>query len=283
MTSTTFLDRPLASSAPGRLSVDGVLRSEWIKLLSLRSVRWAAGVAFSLNLAAAILYIVTIQALGGSPVATVDAADLFTVQSAAIGSSMTVIAVALIGVFTVSSEYAQGAIRSSFAAVPNRALVLGAKSLVVGVTGFVVGVCSAFGAALVSGLIVGGDALASLAHPNVVVSLLGVALYFMCAALLGLGIGVLLRSSAASVLTVVALFLLLPLLWQLLSMTGSEWVAASNAWLPASLGHAISTVAVSTGEHAGGVTYWGALGGLVVWAAAALVPAAVLFKKRDAA
>ena len=65
-------------------------------------------------------------------------------------------------------------------------------------------------------------------------------------------------------------------------MTGWEWVPVVADWMPANLGATLSSVAMQSAGDAGSVSYWGALGGLTAWAAAALVPAAILLKTRDA-
>lgn len=268
-----------AAPVNARLSFDGVLKGERIKLLSLRSIRWSVLVMLVLSWAGAGLLSL---AMKGSEFVTPESLTGVVAQAATFGSMFTVLIMGVLGVLAITSEYASGMILSSLTAVPSRTPLLLAKALVVAALAFLVGVLSAFGGALLSGLVLGDGALKALVDPAVVVSLLGNALYLTLAALLALGVGALLRSSAGAISTVVALLLIAPIVFQVLTMTGWEWVPAVAEWLPASLGSTLSSSAMQSADVAGSVSYWGALGGLAAWAAVALVPAAVLFKKRDA-
>ena len=270
---------PQRASAQSRLTFDGVLRGEWIKLLSLRSIRWSIGVMIVLSWGGAALLSL---AMAGTDFVTPEAMPGLIVQSATFGSMFTVLIMGVLGVLSITSEYASGLILSSLSAVPSRTPLLAAKMLVVASLGFAIGALSSFGGGLVAAMIFGDDGLAALADPAVLVSILGNTLYLMLAALLALGIGALLRSSAGAISVVVVLLFVATIVMQVLTMTGWEWVSAVSDRLPASLGNTISTVAVAGPEYRGDVSYWGALGGLVAWAAAALVPAAILLKTRDA-
>ena len=268
-----------AAPVNARLSFDGILKGEWIKLLSLRSIRWSVLVMLVLSWAGAGLLSL---AMKGSEFATPESLTGIVAQSATFGSMFTVLIMGVLGVLAITSEYASGMILSSLTAVPSRTPLLLAKALVVAALAFVVGALSAFGGALLSGLVLGDGALKALVDPAIVVSLLGNALYLTLAALLALGAGTLLRSSAGAISTVVGLLFIAPIVFQVLAMTGWEWVPAVANWLPANLGSTLSSTAMQSADVAGSVSYWGALGGLTAWAAAALVPAAVLFKTRDA-
>lgn len=275
---TQFGASPRASS-PGRLSFDGILRGEWIKLLSLRSIRWSIGVMIVLSWGGAALLSL---AMLGSDFATPEAMPALIVQSATFGSMFTVLIMGVLGVLSITSEYASGLILSSLTAVPGRTPLLVAKVLVVAALGFGVGALSSFGGGLIAALIFGGDGFAAFGDPSVLVSILGNTLFLMLSALLALGIGALLRSSAGAISVVVVLLFVSTIVFQVLMMTGWEWIPQVSQWMPAELGNTISTTAVTEAQYRGDVSYWGALGGLAAWAAAALVPAAILLKTRDA-
>ncbi len=166
--------------------------------------------------------------------------------------------------------------------MPKRTPLLFAKALVVAALGFSVGVLSSFGGGLIAAMIYGDGGFASLAESVVLVSLLGNALYLTLAALLALGVGALLRSSAGAISVIVTLFFVMTIVLQVMMMTGWEWVPVVADWMPANLGNTLSTAALQGTPEPGAVTYWGALGGLAAWAAVALVPAATLFKTKDA-
>ena len=100
---------------------------------------------------------------------------------------------------TVTSEYRSGLIRTTFMAVPNRTLVLVAKAVVAAV----------FSGVYTAVMVIASVAVAraSLSDPQVWRLVGAIALYAMLAAVLGVGVGALLRASAGAV----ALLLLWPL------------------------------------------------------------------------
>ena len=279
MTTITMKDTYTTAPVTGRLTFDGVLKGEWIKLLSLRSIRWSILVMLVLSWAGAALLSL---AMSGSDMLTPAATPAIVVQSATFGSMFTVLIMGVLGALSITSEYASGLILSSLTAVPARTPMLIAKALVVAALGLTVGVLSSFGGAVISALILGSGGFSALADPAVLVSLLGNTLYLTLAALLALGVGALLRSSAGAISVIVTLLFVATIVFQVLMMTGWEWVPVVSDWMPANLGATLSTAAVQSAGDAGGVSYWGALGGLTAWAAAALVPAAILLKTRDA-
>mgnify|MGYP001051150038 CR=1 FL=1 len=288
MTTATLIPEPATvppqrtEAAGGRLSFDGVLRGEWIKLLSLRSIRWSVLVMLLLSWGGAALMS---SAMAGTEFATAESMPQLLAQSATFGSNITVLIMGVLGVLAVTSEYASGLILSSLAAVPSRTPLLIAKALVVATIGVVVGGLSTFGGGLIAALIFGDGALGVFVEPAVLASMLGTTVYLALAALLALGIGALLRSTAGAISVVVALLFVSTLVLQILSLTGWTWVPEVAQWMPADLGYELSTAALMPSDapaEALGVGYWAALGGLVAWAAAALVPAAILLKTRDA-
>ena len=137
MTTTTTLptapeDAPVASPsgadatpAASRLSATGLIRSEWIKLRSVRSTVWSYAllVAFSLGLAAVMSASLDLQ---GADVSQVPAANqaIFVAQASTFGVFFGQLIVAVLGVLSISGEYSTGMIRSTLAAVPTRLPVL---------------------------------------------------------------------------------------------------------------------------------------------------------------
>ncbi len=115
-----------------------VLRSEWTKLRSLRSTFWAltVTVVLGLGLGAAI------SAAAAHSYATSSTSDKLSWDPASVslsGLAIAQLAIAVLGVLYISSEYSTGMIRTSLIAVPKRGRVLAAKSLVYAVVTFVVG------------------------------------------------------------------------------------------------------------------------------------------------
>lgn len=261
----------------GRLTFAGVLRSEWIKLLSLRSIRWSVLVMLLLSWGGAFLLTMAMN----STDLPAEAMPSLLVQAATFGSLFTVLIMGVIGVLSITSEYASGLILSSLTAVPKRTPVLAAKAVAVATLGLVVGGLSTFGGALIAAIFF-TDGFALLGEGDVLASLVGATLFLALAALIALGIGAMVRSSAGAISIVAVLMFVATLVFQVLTITGWDWVPIVAQWMPADLGQALSNVLFLPEEARGDVTYWAALGGLIAWAAAMLVPAAILLKKRDA-
>lgn len=261
-----------------RLTFDGVLHGEWIKLLSLRSIRWSIALMIVLSWGSALLMSL---AMAGSEFATAEAMPTLIVQSATLGSLITVLIMGVLGVLSITSEYTSGLILSSLTAVPKRLPLLAAKTLVVAALGLAVGVVCTYGGALLAAIFLGDGAFAALGSSAVLLSLLSTAVYLMLAALFALGAGALLRSTAGAISVVVVVFFVSIMMLQILSMTGWAWVGTVTDWIPATLGNTLAMAPVTPG-YSGAVGYWGAMLGLVAWAAAPFVPATILLKTRDA-
>ena len=120
-----------------RVTYPRVLRSEWIKLVSLRSavitLLASAGVIVGVGLLAAGMSSGTLSAPadGGPPTAADPTGITLT------GTNLAQLIIGALGVMLVTSEYTSGLIRLSLAAVPTRLPVLWAKVVVLAVTSFV--------------------------------------------------------------------------------------------------------------------------------------------------
>lgn len=265
-----------------RLRVTGprVLMSEWVKFRSLRST--------VITIAVAVVVIVGFGALAASVVsgAVTDpnrpgggggggfATDPTSISLA--GMSLAQIIMGILGVLTVTGEYSSGMIRVTLAAVPRRLPVLWAKALVVGVSTLVVAVPSAFVAFFLGQAILGDGANVSLSDPGVLRVVLGSAAYLAGTALLGVGLGALLRHTAGAIGALFGLLLLAPGLLAL--VLPSSWSDAIVPYLPSNAGQSFTSVVVADGL----LSPWGGALVLVAWIVALVGGAAVLLKRRDA-
>ena len=132
-----------------------VLRSEWTKLRSVRSTFWAltATVVLGIGLGA-VISAATAHGYARMSVSGKLSWDPTAVSLDGIG--IATLAIAVLGVLCISSEYSSGMIRTSLIAVPKRGRVLAAKSAAFAGVTFVVGEATSFtaffaGQALVSG------------------------------------------------------------------------------------------------------------------------------------
>src|SRR5262249_54256124 len=119
----------VAAPSRGRVTFPRVLRSEWIKLWSLRSTIYTMlGAVVALVALGLVLTGVT-----ASRWSTMSLHDRQTLNSTALsigGFWLTMYIVGVLGVLVIGGEYATGMIRASLSAVPKRLPVLWAKALV---------------------------------------------------------------------------------------------------------------------------------------------------------
>jgi ABC-type transport system involved in multi-copper enzyme maturation permease subunit len=259
-----------------------VIRSEWIKLRSVRSWIIMAGaaavlmVAFGALAASVASGAVTTPARGGGgggrgPFASVDP----TAISLA-GVTLAQLIIGILGVLIVSNEFANGLIRNTFAAVPRRLPVLWAKVVVLAVSLALLMVIASVVAFLVGQLILGDGKNTTLAADGVLRAVLGSGLYLAGIGVFGIVIGAMLRNTAGSIAVVVAALLIIPGLAGLVLPT--SWSDNVLPYLPGNAGTAFTSVNGSDtllSPGAGAAVFVG-------WLVVLLVGAAVLIRRRDA-
>ncbi|GAA4171534.1 ABC transporter permease [Gryllotalpicola koreensis] len=285
-----------------RLSFPRLVRSEWIKLRSIRSTMWCFGILFVLNIGFPIL-IASVGNFGGTsnPHLTGDSAGTIAVTVVTLGVNFTSLVVGVLGVLIISGEYATGMIRSTFTADPRRLGAFFAKALVLAVATFVVSAVSTWIAALAVHPILGRQNVDfSLSDSKIFLPILGSSVYVVLIALLAFGIGSLVRVSAGGIAITLGLLLVAPLILQILSalLSGTHWPADVSAFLPSNAGGQLfayasdaSTAAQTTG---GGQTTvsatsdtislngWQGFGVLGAEVLAVGIAAITLLKRRDA-
>ena len=270
MTTVTTPSRPSAGLAP---LFAGILRSEARKLGTLRSTFWAllAAVAFNV-VTAALLGAVLPGHLSAQQKATID-----SVRVSLGGLHLSQVAVGLLGVLAVTSEYSSGMIRATLAAVPQRRLLLTAKALVLAAAAAASGITACLAAYLVfQAFLPAGDAMrTTLADPGVLRAVTGAGLYLTVLALLGFGLGAILRSSAAAVAVLFGVLFVPSLLAALLP---PSWQDTIGPYLPMNAGDTIYTVR----PEAHMLGPWAGFGVFCLYAVAALATGFVLIGRRDA-
>lgn len=256
-----------------------VLRSEWIKLWSLRSTYWTIGLTLVVMVAIGLMMssAVAMVSSGEIPAEAGPPAELVIGVGYAFGQ----VTVAVLGAMMITGEYSTGMIRASLAAVPTRLPVLAAKAVLIAVVGFVVGV---LGTALsyLATLPIVGDAAVDLADPEVQRVFWGTGLYLAAVGLLGLGVGALLRHTAGAVTLVLGVVLFLPMIVQMLMMW-QDWFQDLYPYLPSTAGEQIlTTEAAAMPGMPEMLEPWAGFALLMAYVVAALVGAAVLLRRRDA-
>lgn len=255
------------SHAPaGHYRFRHAVRMEWIKLWSLRSTWWTLAITFAGAVAMAI-------AVGAN---TKDASGDLT-NNALAGVIPGLLTIGVLGVLVMTGEYSSGAIRSTLAAVPDRRMLLAAKTAVYGATVLVVGEAGAFIAFLAGGAALpAGIPAPSLGRPEVLraVVLTGVGLCLI--GLLGLGIGAIVRHTAAAVAVLVGGVFVV-----------AQFIAALAAqvvgFLPISIvGSSLGAVQPQGDAQHHILSPWSGLGMLCLYASVVLGAGAWLLVRRDA-
>lgn len=178
----------------------GVLAAERIKLTSTRSPWWCSAIVIVLALGLAALFAVVARSSSG----TENSLDL-TVGTAVGGiSGFGVMVLMIMATLTVTSEYRFGIIRTTFQATPHRAKVIVTKAGLVGVYGAVLTLVLSF-AAFGIAKVVGGDAGKDLtiSGGDAWREIYGIPIFALLGVFLAVGVGVLVRQSAAAISVIV--------------------------------------------------------------------------------
>jgi ABC-2 type transport system permease protein len=186
------------------------LRSEWTKLRSVRSTFWALTVTVVLGIGlGAAISALTAHGYANSSVSAKLSWDPTNISLS--GMVIASLAIAVLGVLCISSEYSSGMIRTSLIAVPKRGRILAAKSLVFAAVTFVVGEVVSFTAFFVGQALISGQApQAALGDSGVARAVVGAGLYLTALAVLSVAAGTLLRHSAAAIASMVGVLFVLP-------------------------------------------------------------------------
>jgi ABC-type transport system involved in multi-copper enzyme maturation permease subunit len=250
-----------------------VLHSEWIKLWSVRSTAWALFGLFIVTVGISALAAWGTASNLDKTVGPVDATNV-SLGGILFGQ----LALAVLGVLIITTEYSTGGIKSSLTAVPQRLRLLAAKAIVFIVVGFVVGLATCF-ASFYSGMTFfsGTQYHQAITDPHVLRAVVGGALFLVASGLLGFAIGTLLRHTAGAITISVALLFIAPLV---LSTIPVDVVRTINEYFLGSAGQQVLTTVKPLGGHVLG-PWVGYIVFTVEWAFLLLVGGG-LMKRRDA-
>jgi ABC-2 type transport system permease protein len=291
----TTATRSISTTPRHDVGFGGVVRSEALKLLSIRSTLWAYAVF------AVITIGVTAQVSAATNFAWFDGeVSQAGMQAAAVdvvanSTVINVLVIGVLGVLVIAGEYSTGMIRSTFTAVPRRVPVLLAKYLVFGVVTTLVGLLALAIAIPISwGLLAGNDIHVQLNDPDYWRAAIGSVVYLTAVGLIALGIGTVFRSIVSGVTVTLGFLFVLPLALGLVgsALESQTWLRNIALVLPFNLGVALTThpgwpefaspgvpVEIEPGEWV--LEPWHGALGLAVWVIALLVAAIALVKRRD--
>jgi ABC-2 type transport system permease protein len=291
----------MTAPAAYRLIFAGVLRSEWIKLRSLRSTLWCYLIIVLLTIGLGFLIAGTLQPPApGAPALTHDVQQSTWVTVSTLGIGFAQLVSAVLGALVITGEYGTGMIRSTFAAVPKRLPAIVAKALVFGVVTFVVALAGVVITAVAAAPLLPAKGITpDFGDGKVWLALLGGAGYVALIGLLAFGIGLTIRSSAGGIAAALGLVLVVPTILQILAtVTRAVWPANIAAFLPSSAGGKLYAYQGAAAEslapgRPGGATAaaatdtivldsWQALLVVLGWVVVAFVIGSILVKRRDA-
>jgi ABC-2 type transport system permease protein len=260
--------------APQRMSQARVLRSEWTKLRTQPSAVWALLSTAVLMVGIGALYCLLRVARPPHGAAAISSFDPAGISLA--GVNLAQIAVGVLGVLLISSEYATGLIRASFAAVPTRLPVLWGKAVVFALATLTVCVPAALVAFGAGQSILSRHHLGTtLSQPGVARAVLGSALYLAVVGLLGLGLGALLRSTAGAVASLLGVLFAFQFVVALLPGSWSDHI---YKYLPGPAGIAVTAASPDSSSLAP----WAGLGLFCLYTAVVLGLAAGRMHHGDA-
>jgi ABC-2 type transport system permease protein len=266
-----------------RLTFTRILRSEWIKLTSLRSTAWSLAIIVLSGVGLSLLLATTMDSSGMPDGPSVG----FTLSTVTLGVMFGQIIAAVLGVLAISGEYSTGMIHSTLTAVPTRLPVLAAKSVVLFALVTLVGLATLIGSWAATYPMFAAQGIATgLTEPGFLIAVLGAAVYLGLTAVFALGVGTVLRSAAGGVATVLGVILALPLFLPLAGLA-FDWVVDVAPYLFTSAGESMARIpaelpAGAEVERGAPLAPW--LGGVVVlvWTGVSLALAGLSLRRRDA-
>jgi ABC-2 type transport system permease protein len=264
-----------ARAAPGgRLTQRHIALSEWTKLRSVRSTRWALAATLLLIIGIGIIACATF-ASRWPQLSRGDRATFDPVSTSLGGVNLAQLSLGVLGVLVITAEYSTGMIRSTFSAVPKRLPALWGKALVFGAVAFGVSLPAIFIVFFAGQAILSGQHIdVAISHPGVLRALFGAALFLTVMGLFGLGLGAIVRNTAGGIALLAAIVFVLPPILDLLPSSISNSI---DPYLPSNAGRAVWTM--DPGAHT--LAPWTGLAVFAGYGALSLIVAAALLNRRD--
>ena len=250
-----------------------VIRSEWIKLRTVRST-WIAAGATAAGIAGTGLLVAYVTSAHWSTMSASARADFNPINQSLIGVNLAELTVGVLGVLAATAEYSTGMIRATFAAVPRRLPVLVAKAGVLAAVTFAVCLVAVLIAFLGGQSLFGSHGI-SLGHPQAARAVLGAALYLTAVGVMGTGLGFLIRSTAGGIAILLGVLLVLPAV--VAALPGS-WSQDVDRYLPSTAGRALF---IMDAGHAM-LSPWPGFGIFLLYTEVVMAAAALALRRRDA-
>lgn len=259
--------------------MSAVVRMEWIKTRSVRSTWWCLAVFIVGMIGFGVITVATNSPHDWAQQAASERATWDPTNSGFAGLAIGQFCAGILAILAVTSEYSTGMIRATLAAVPRRRRVLAAKVAAIGALTLVAGEVLA----LVTFLVVQSGLKspvphATLGEPGVLRAVLMAGAYPCLIALMGIGLGMIIRHTAGTICALVGVVFVLPLL----ALSLPEHIRHEiDKFLPMLIAEdSITAVKFPPGLDV--LDPWAGLAVLVGYAAALLAVGGWLLSRRDA-
>ncbi|MFD0368985.1 ABC transporter permease [Streptomyces sp. NPDC127114] len=257
-------------------AASAVLQSEWTKIRTVSSTVWTLASALLVTVAMSAA-LCALMASEFDNLKEIERATFDPTFLSFSGMMLGQLAMVVFGVLVVGTEYSSGMIRTSLAAVPQRASFLFSKIAVAGALALLVGLATSF-LSFFLGQALLGEHRTTLGADNVLRAVIGGGLYMGLIAIFSMGVAAMLRSSMLSLGILVPFFFLIS---QILSAVPKAKEVAR--YFPDQAGSKIMQVLPDAmGTEKAPYGPWGGLGIMLVWVAAALAGGYLVLKHRDA-
>jgi ABC-2 type transport system permease protein len=196
---TTNAPQPPTLALPRRRPTgSAALHAEWTKFRTLRSTWLTLGISVVATLALGVVATAS-DVRQWDDMSSAQKASFDPTSTSLVGVLFGALVLGALGVRTITSEYATGMIRSTAAALPRRAAILGAKVAIVAASTFIAGIV-----ANTTGFTLGQSILRSkmidtrLSDPDSVSAIIAGALAVTAFAVIGVGLGAIVRRAAVA-------------------------------------------------------------------------------------
>ncbi len=261
-----------------RVTFREAMDSEIAKIRSVRSTWWTLLICLIVSVGISFL-IAAVTSANWNSLTPADRAST-DMSSVVAGVYFGVLVTGVLGALVVSTEYSTGMMRTALTAFPRRGTLFAAKAVVLAVVVLVLGLVIAFASyALAAPFYRRHDIDLSLGLAANLRALLAVPVYLTLVALMGLALGFLLRHTAAAISSLVGLLFVFPIITNFLPGSFGKDV---NKIMPSNAGSAMMTTRPSLNGNNPHLTPLAGFLTLLIWTAVLLVPAWILFRRRDA-
>jgi len=247
-------------------SIRSLSAAELLKLTTTRAARWIV-------IGAALLSALAISGAVASGGVSLNELSTDTgLRTVLEHGGLAAIMPLILGILISAGEFRHGTVVDTFLTEPRRVRVVGAKLLAGATAGVVAGIaCAGATAVTVAAWYSAKDVPLDLSSTAVVRSLVGIVLWDLLYAVIGVAVGSLIRAQAAAIVTTVV--------WIFVAETAlSGLVVSLGRWLPATAARTLGNA-----PDAGLLPQVGAGVVLLGWAAVAAVGAAAVTTRRDVA